>query len=57
MDVRERTVCLGDYVVRCADLQDRDLLSVDIRMKEDLGTKSSIKSNGLPVGEGKSVPD
>ena len=36
VDVRERTVGFGDYVMRCVDLQDRELLSVDIGMKEDL---------------------
>ena len=36
--VHERTICFGDYVVRCIDLQDRELVIVDIGMKEDLRT-------------------
>jgi hypothetical protein len=58
VDVRERTVCFGDYVVRCTDLQDRELFSVDIGMKEDLvrtKVKLILDINGL--GEGESVLD
>jgi hypothetical protein len=53
VDVRERTVCFGNYVVRCTDLQDRELLSVDIGMKEDLRTKVKlildwVRETGVP---------
>jgi hypothetical protein len=44
VDVRERTVCFRDYVVLCTDLQDGELLSVDIGMKEDLRTKGKVNS-------------
>ena len=47
MYLRERTVCFCDYVMRCTDLQDRELLSVDIGMKEDLRTKTKYSINGL----------
>jgi hypothetical protein len=47
MDVRERTVCFSDYVMCCADLQYRELLSVDIGMKEDLRTKQLLEWIGL----------
>ena len=40
--VRERTVCFDDYIVSCTNLQDRELFSVDIGMKEDLRTKKKF---------------
>ena len=46
IDVRERTICLGDYVVRRTDLQDRQLLSVDVGMKKDLRTNQMILGLG-----------
>ena len=51
MHVRERTECFGNYVVRSTDLQDRELFSVDIGMKEDLRTILILDINGLSEGK------
>lgn len=39
MNIRESTVCFSDYIVRCPEIQDRALLSVNIGMEEDLQKK------------------